>query len=68
MHKYTEDKKRSVHRQIVTNEQIQKMNELEWSKYMAEVIYCMWFHTFAATLPMYQPHAPELIFFARKLL
>ena len=44
------------------------MNELEWSKYMSEVIYCMWFHIFAATLPMYQQHASELIYFARKLL
>ena len=44
------------------------MNEIEWSKYMAEVVYCMWFHTWAATLKMYQPHTSELIFFARKLL
>lgn len=44
------------------------MNEADWSKYMAEVIYCMWFHVFGATLPMYQAHAPDLIFFARKLL
>ena len=53
---------------MVANDTIQKMNELEWSKYMAEVIYAMWFHTFAATIPMYLPHAQELIFFARKLL
>jgi len=44
------------------------MNEADWARYMAEVIYCMWFHVFAATLPMYMPHAVELIFFARKLL
>ena len=44
------------------------MNEIEWSKYMAEVIYAMWFHTWAATVKMYQPHTSELIFFARKLL
>jgi len=35
---------------------------------MAEVIYCLWFQVFSATLPMYKAHAPEMIFFARKLL
>ena len=44
------------------------MNEADWAKYMAEVIYCMWFHVFAVTAPMYMPHSSELIFFARKLL
>lgn len=44
------------------------MNEADWSRYMAEVIYSMWFHVFAATLPMYQAHASEIIFFARQLL
>ena len=44
------------------------MNEADWARYMAEVIYSMWFHVFAATLPMYTAHAGELIFFARKLL
>ena len=44
------------------------MNEVDWARYMAEVIYCMWFHVFAATLPMYKSYSTELIFFARKLL
>jgi len=44
------------------------MNEADWARYMAEVIYSMWFHVFSATLPMYTAHAGELIFFARKLL
>ena len=44
------------------------MNEADWARYMAEVIYCMWFHVFGATLPMYAQHAGELTFFARKLL
>ena len=44
------------------------MNEADWSRYMAEVIYIMWFHVFGAVLPMYISHSPELIFFARKLL
>ena len=44
------------------------MNEADWARYMAEVIYCMWFHVFGSTLPMYATHAPELISFARKLL
>ena len=29
------------------------MHEADWAKYMAEVIYCLWFQVFAATLPMY---------------
>jgi len=44
------------------------MNEADWAKYMAEVIFCMWFHVFAVTAPMYMTHSSELIFFARKLL
>lgn len=44
------------------------MNEVDWARYMAEVIYCMWFHVFASTLPMYMEHAGEMIFFARQLL
>ena len=44
------------------------MHEADWAKYMAEVIYCLWFQVFAATLPMYKTHAKEMIYFARKLL
>ena len=44
------------------------MNEIEWAKFMAESIYCMWFHIFAASINNYRNHANELIFFARKLL
>jgi hypothetical protein len=53
---------------MVTNEQIQKMHEADWAKYMAESIYCLWFQVFAATLSMYESHSYEMISFARKLL
>ena len=53
---------------MVGKQRISKMNEVEWSKFMAESIYCMWFHIFSATLPYYKQYAPELVFFARKLL
>lgn len=53
-HSYiTDDNIRSMHSIIVTNDLIQKMHEADWAKYMAEVIYCLWFQVFAATLPMY---------------
>lgn len=57
-----------MHQLVVTNEIIQKMHEADWAKYMAEVIYCLWFQVFAATLPMYQAYSSEMITFARKLL
>jgi len=44
------------------------MHETDWAKYMAEVIYCLWFQVFAATLPMYKAQSKEMIHFARKLL
>ena len=65
---HREDSMRSVHKQVLTKEQIKAMNEADWARYMAEVIYCMWFHIFASTLPLYMQHASELIFFARNLL
>ena len=65
---HREDAMRSVHKQVLSKDQIKAMNEADWSRHMAEVIYSMWFHVFAATLPMYATHASELIFFGRKLL
>jgi len=68
LHYYRSDEQRSVHKQVLQKQQIKAMNEADWARYMAEVIYCMWFHVFASTLPMYSLHSSELIFFARKLL
>lgn len=66
---YTLDESsRGVHQLMATNEVIMKMHEADWAKYMVEVIYCLWFQAFAATLPMYQAHSSEMISFARKLL
>ena len=44
------------------------MNDSEWSRYLCEIIYLLWFEIFATTLPMYNSYAKELIFFAKKLL
>lgn len=65
---FKEDSQRSVHKQVLSKQQIKAMNEADWAKYMAEVVYTMWFHVFAVTLPLYGQHASELIGFARKLL
>ena len=51
---YKEDSQRSVHRQVVGKQRISTMNEVEWAKFMAESIYCMWFHIFGATLTQYR--------------
>lgn len=44
------------------------MNEAEFARYMSESIYTMWFHCFAANLPLYKSQSAELIHFARTLL
>lgn len=53
---------------VMLNEDIFRMHDENWAKYMAEVVYCMWFHVFGATLPVYKNHSSELISFARELL
>lgn len=44
------------------------MNDTEWARYLAEMIYVLWFQTFCTALPMYNAHAKELVYFAKKLL
>jgi hypothetical protein len=44
------------------------MNDAEWARYLAEVIYVLWYQIFTTTLPMYQKHSKELVFFAKRLL
>ena len=44
------------------------MNDTEWARYLAEMIYITWFQIFCTSLPMYYNYSKELIFFAKKLL
>ena len=52
----------------MTNEDLMKMHDNEWARYMIEVIYLLWFQVFCTTLPIYGAHTPRLIEFARALL
>jgi hypothetical protein len=38
---------------LINNEAIAKMNDEEWARYLAEVVYILWFQIFTTTLPMY---------------
>jgi len=53
---------------LINNEQLGKMHDSEWARYLAEIIYILWFQIFCTTLPMYPAHAKELINFAKRLL
>lgn len=53
---------------LVKNEDLVKMNDSEWARYMLESLYLLWFQSFCATLPIYSGHSQGLIDFARKLL
>jgi len=53
---------------LIRNEELVKMHDNEWARYMLEVLYLLWFHVFCSTLPIYGAHAPNLIDFARRLL
>lgn len=53
---------------LIRNEELIKMHDNEWARYMLEVLYLLWFHVFCSTLPIYGAHAPNLIDFARRLL
>ena len=53
---------------LIRNEELIKMHDNEWARYLLEVIYLLWFQIFCSTLPLYGSHAPNLIDFARKLL
>ena len=44
------------------------MHDSEWARYLAEIIYILWFQIFCTTLPMYPNHARELVTFAKKMI
>jgi hypothetical protein len=53
---------------LINNEQLAKMHDTEWARYLNEIIYLLWYQIFCTTLPMYNNYSKELIFFAKKLL
>jgi pterin-4a-carbinolamine dehydratase len=34
----------------VSNVDIQQMHDLEWARYMCEVVYCLWLHVFSGVI------------------
>ena len=54
--------------QLIKNEDLIKMHDNEWARYMTESLYLLWFQTFCSTMPIYSAHAQGLIDFARRLL
>ena len=53
---------------LISNEQLGRMNEAEWARYLAEIVYILWFQIFTTTLPMYGPHSRDLVVFCQRLL
>jgi pentatricopeptide repeat protein len=58
----------SLIKSLINNEQLSKMHDSEWARYLSEIVYVLWFQIFCTTLPMYSNHSKELIYFAKKLL
>jgi hypothetical protein len=53
---------------LINNEQLSKMHDSEWARYLAEIIYILWFQIFTTTLPMYPQYSRELIGFCKSML
>ena len=53
---------------LVNNDQLSKMHDSEWARYLAEILYILWFQIFSTALPMYQTHSKKLVLFCKKLL
>lgn len=66
---YCNEEGAGVHlKSLINNDQLSKMHDSEWARYLAEIIYILWFQIFCTTLPMYPQHARELVSFAKRLL
>ena len=66
---YNNEEAADMHlKSLLNNEQLSKMNDMEWARYLAEIIYILWFQIFTTTLPMYQAHSKELVLFCKRLL
>jgi hypothetical protein len=44
------------------------MHDSEWARYLAEILYILWFQIFSTTLPMYPNHSKDLVAFCKKML
>jgi len=53
---------------IISNEELIKMHNSEFARYMLEIIYLLWFQVFCSTLPIYSSHATGLIEFSKNIL
>ena len=53
---------------MIKKEELTKMHDAEWARYMMEILYLLWFQVFSSTLPIYVAHTPRMIDFAKKLL
>jgi hypothetical protein len=53
---------------LIRPEELSKMHDDEFARYMIEVLFLLWFQVFCTTLPIYSAYAPQLIEFARRLL
>jgi len=65
---FNKEEQRPVYKSLTTNEDIGKMNDPEWARYNAEIIYCLWFQVLGATMPKYGQHSNKMINFALDLL
>ncbi len=66
---YNNEEAAGMHlKSLINNDILSKMNDLEWARYLSEILYILWFQIFTTTLPMYQTHSKELVFFAKRLL
>lgn len=66
---YNNEEAAGMHlKSLINNDQLSKMNESEWARYLAEIVYILWFQIFTTTLPMYPAHAKELVIFCQRLL
>lgn len=66
---YNNEEAAGMHlKSLINNDQLSKMNDAEWARYLAEIIYILWFQIFTTTLPMYPNHAKELVNFCKRLL
>jgi pentatricopeptide repeat protein len=52
----------------ISQDELSKMHDNEYARYMVEILHVMWFQIFCTTLPVYSAHAPVLVEFARRLL
>ncbi len=53
---------------LIRNDQLSKMHDNEWARYLVEVIHLLWYQIFCSTLPLYAAYAPSLVDFSRRIL